>query len=182
MAGVRDQHEQVEVRPGRALGEEPARRRGRHARAVGARPQRLRRRVQVHRPLDDERQIARDLRGHVGGRQRPVAGPVGELLQIDPDVEAAALPAPRRSCSSGAGRRPQVGDRDRGCRVVRILDRVEELEARVGCAFGKVPGRGRLRDARFRMAAVAGGYIPMIVRSTTTGMSDSMTVENSPAA
>ena len=61
IAGIRQQHERREERARRALGQEPVRRRLRHARGlVATGPQR--RGAEVHRALHDARLIERDAR------------------------------------------------------------------------------------------------------------------------
>ena len=66
----------------------------RDAGALVAGAEELARRAQVHRALDDDRQVAGDHGRDVGGLQRPVAGAGRELLVVHPDVEAASWRGP----------------------------------------------------------------------------------------
>ena len=66
---VGDQHEHLEERSGRALGEEPAVRRRRDAGALVAGGERLAGPIEVHRPLDDDRLAGGDHAGDVGAGQ-----------------------------------------------------------------------------------------------------------------
>ena len=161
---IGQQQEGVEEGAGRAFAEEPARRRRRHRRGGVAEREHLPGAAAIHRALDGNRLRRGDLGRHVG------------RLESRKAVDVDRRPALRRQVVGphhrGSPRQEEAdGGRRRG--RLRVLQQVEQLEARGRRALGEEPGRSR---APLEVSA----WLPYgtrcasphdISRSTTTGRS-----------
>ena len=159
--GVGEQDEQIEEVAGRALGQEPAGRRGRDAGAGVTGRKHLAAAAAVHRALDEDRLRRRDGRGHVGVRE---LGRLGVDRQCHPRVWRQRVGALDRR----ERRRPQVAHRRGHSGVTRVLEQVEQRE---GIRWRLRPGTTTWRARRWPARRARRDLVvpQLIVRSLISG-------------